>query len=53
RVKYICEKERLKYQPEADRDLRGDLRKAIMFLQSAQQFTQDQVLTKSAIETLL
>ncbi|KAI0221504.1 replication factor C subunit 4, partial [Massospora cicadina] len=56
RVKYICEKERLKYQPEALARLieisGGDLRKAIMFLQSAQQFTQDQVLTKSAIETV-
>lgn len=56
RVKFICEKEQLNYQPEALARLieisGGDLRKAIMFLQSAHQFTLGHVLTKSAIETV-
>ncbi|KAJ9068678.1 Subunit of heteropentameric Replication factor C (RF-C) [Entomophthora muscae] len=56
RVKFICEKEGLNYQLEAINRLigisAGDLRKAIMYLQSAQQFYQDQVITAPAIETI-
>ncbi|CAG8479957.1 11182_t:CDS:2 [Ambispora gerdemannii] len=53
RLQMICEQERIKYEPEALDQLisasEGDLRKAIMYLQSAYRLHKNELITRSSI----
>lgn len=56
RLQFICEQEKFQFVPEALERLvalsGGDLRKAIMHLQSAQQFSQSEILTPAIVESV-
>ncbi|CAG8531272.1 2195_t:CDS:10, partial [Ambispora leptoticha] len=56
RLQMICEKEGIRYEPEALDQLisasEGDLRKAIMYLQSAYRLHKNELITRSSIQEI-